>query len=83
MGFISHHKIEWRLVGDRMGVMIVCEFCMENFVSPGGGVRFTEDSQIGFNFLVDSFSFSVRLKVIGSGEGKIIVEEFSKFFGKG
>ena len=52
--------------------MVVCEFCMGNFISPGGGVRSTEDSQIGFNFLVDLFGFSIRLRMVGSREGKII-----------
>ena len=61
----------------------MCESCMGNSVSPGSRVRSTEDPQIGFNFLVDSFHFSVRLWMVGSREGKVIVKEFSKFFGKG
>ena len=28
MGFISHHEVKQRLIGDRVGVVIVCEFCM-------------------------------------------------------
>ena len=83
MGFISHYKVEWQLVGDRVGVVVVCEFCMGNFVSTGGKVRSTKDPQIGFYFLVDSSHFSIRLRMVGSGEGKIVVEEFPKFFGKG
>ena len=82
-GFIPHHEVEWQLVGDRVGVVVIYEFCMGNFVSPGSGVRFTEDPQIDFNFLVDSFHFSIRLRVVGSGERKVIVEEFPEFFGKG
>ena len=27
-GFISHHEIEWRLISDRVRVMVVGEFCM-------------------------------------------------------
>ena len=61
----------------------MCEFCMGNFVSPGSGVRSTKDPQIGLNFLVDLFSFSVRLSMVSSSEGKIIVEGFPKFLGKG
>ena len=61
----------------------MCEFCMENFVSPGSRVRSAEDPQIGFNLLVDSFCFSIRLRVVGSGERKVIVKEFPEFFGKG
>ena len=29
-GFISHHEVKWRLVGDRMGAVIVCKFGMED-----------------------------------------------------
>ena len=28
MGFICHHEIEWRLIGDGMGAVIVSEFCV-------------------------------------------------------
>ena len=61
----------------------MCEFHMGNFVSPGSRVKSTKDSQVGLNFLVDSFGFSIRLRMVYSGEGKIIVEEFPEFFGKG
>ena len=59
------------------------EFCMGNFVSLESRVRSTKDPQIGFYFLVDSFHFSIRLRVVGGGEGKIIVEGLPEFFGKG
>ena len=38
---------------------------------------------IHFNFLVNTFSFSIRLRVIGGGEGNVISKGFSKLFGKG
>ena len=60
--------------------MVVCEFCMGNFVSPEDRVGSTKDPQISFNFLVDSFRFSVRLRVVGGGEGNIVVKEFPEFF---
>ena len=60
-------------------MVVVCEFHMGDFVSPEGGVRSTEDSQIGFDFLIDLFSFSIRLRVVGSGEEEIIVKEFPEF----
>ena len=63
--------------------MVVCEFCMGNFVSPGGRVRSTKDPQIDFYFLVDLFHFPSKLRVVGNREGKIVVEEFPKFFGEG
>ena len=61
----------------------MCEFYMGNFISPGGGVRSTKDPQIDFYLLVDSFCFPIRLRMVGSGEERIVVEEFSEFFGKG
>ena len=61
----------------------MCKFYMGDFVSPGSRVRSTEDPQIGFNFLVDSFYFSVRLGIVGDREGKVVVKEFPEFFGKG
>ena len=83
MGFISHHEIEWQLVDDRVGVVVVSEFHMGNFVSPGGRIRFIEDSQIDFYFLVDLFGFSIRLRVVGGGEREIVVEELPEFFDEG
>ena len=34
-----------------------------------------EDMEIGFEFLIGSFSLSVGLRVIGGGESYVIVEE--------
>ena len=64
IGFIFHHEIEGQLVGDRVEVVVVCKFHMGNFVSSGSRVRSTKDPQIGFNFLVDSFNFSIKLRMI-------------------
>ena len=61
----------------------MCKLCIGDFVSPGGRIRFIKDPQLGFDFLIDSFHFSIRLRVVGSGEEKVVVEEFSEFFGKG
>ena len=61
----------------------MCEFCMGNFVSPGGRVRSTKNPQIGFYFLVDLFHFPIKLRVVGNREGKVVVKEFPKFFGEG
>ena len=53
MGFISHPEEEWQLVGDRVGVMIMHDFCEGNMLCPGGQVRATEDPKVGFDFLVN------------------------------
>ena len=68
MGFISHHEVERGLTGDRMGVVIVHEFGMGNRFRPGCGIIATEDPKVGFDLLVYSFGFSIRLWVIGSGK---------------
>ena len=68
-GFISHYEVERRLVGDRMGVVIVGKFSVRDVIGPGSGVVSTEDLKVHFDFLVYPFGFSVRLGMIGSGEG--------------
>ena len=44
-------------------------------LSPFGWVVGTEDSEIGFKFLIGSFSLSVGLRMIGSGESDIVIEK--------
>ena len=72
-GFISHHEIEQGLVRDGMRVVIVSEFCMGDRFGPRCRIIAAEDTKVGFDFLVDSFSFTIRLGVIGGGEGKVIM----------
>ena len=43
----------------------------------------TEDTEISFDFLIGSFSLSISLGVVGSGEADIVFERSSKFSGKG
>ena len=72
-GFISHHEIERRLVGDGMRAVIMSEFHVGDRFGPGCGVIAAEDAKVSFDFLVDSFCFTVGLWVIGGGEGEVIV----------
>ena len=67
-GFISHHEIERRLVGDRMGAVVVGEFSVGDRFRPRCGIIAAKDTKVGFNFLVDLFRLSVGLWVIGSGK---------------
>ena len=53
------------------------EFSKGNMLCPGSRIGATEDPKIGFYFLVNSFSFSVSLRVVGSGEGKLVAKKFS------
>ena len=76
-GFISHHEEEWRLVGYGVRVVIVGEFCEGNVLSPRSRIRAAEDLKIGLYFLVHMFGLPISLRVVGSGEGKFITEEFA------
>ena len=58
------------------------ELHMGDLVSPGTRVGPAEDPKIRFNLLVDTFYFTVRLGVIGGGEGEVIIQEFFKLLGK-
>ena len=77
MGFISHHEEEWRLVGYRMRVVIVGEFSEGDVLSPRSRVRAAEDPKICLYFLVHAFGLPISLRVVDSGEGKFITEEFA------
>ena len=63
--------------------MVVGELCMGDLISPGTGVGPAEDPKVCFNLLVDTFCFAIRLWMVDSGEGEVIVEEFLKLLGKG
>ena len=64
MWFITHHEVEWGFASSRVGLDVVDEFGHRGLVSPFGGVGSAEYSEIGFNFLVYSFGFSVSLRVV-------------------
>ena len=65
--------IERGLIGDRMRAVIVSEFCVGDQFGPRCGIIAAKDTKVGFDFLVDSFCFTVGLWMIGSGEGKVVV----------
>ena len=57
------------MVGDGVRAVIVGKFCRRDLVGPRAGVTSTEDLEVCFNLLVDMFCFSIRLRVVGGGEG--------------
>ena len=57
------------MIGDGMRVVIMSEFGVGDVISPRSGVVPTEDPEVCFYFLVYSFGFSIRLGMVGSGEG--------------
>ena len=69
MGFISHHEVEWRLIGDGVRAVIVGKFGMGDAIGPRSRVIPTEDPEVSFNFLVYPFGFTIGLGVVGGGEG--------------
>ena len=63
--------------------MAVGKLHMGDLVGLGTWVKSIEDLKVGFNLLVDLFCFAIRLELIGSGEGEVVVEELSKLLDKG
>ena len=63
--FVSHNEVEWRFAGGRVGSDVMDEFCHGYLFSPFGRIRSTEYLEISFDFLVDSFGFSISLWVVG------------------
>ena len=53
--FISHHEIEWGLVGDRVGAVIVSKSSVGDVISPRSRVLSIEDLKVHFDFLVYLF----------------------------
>ena len=56
-----------------MRAVVVSTFSVSYRICPRGGVIFTEDSKVCFNFLIDPFCFSIRLGMIGGRQGEIVV----------
>ena len=65
--FIAKHEVEWGFAGCGVRVVIVDKLGHRNMVSPGFRVRSAEDVEVGLDFLVESFCFSVGLRVVCCG----------------
>ena len=46
MGFITHHEVKQRSVGDRMRTVIVGKFSMGDVISPRSRIVPTEDPEV-------------------------------------
>ena len=82
-GFISHHEIERGLICDGVRAVVVGEFGVGDRFGPRCGVIAAEDTKVSLDFLIDSFSFAVGLRVIGSRKGEIIVQELPELSREG
>ena len=69
MGFLSHDEIEWEFSSGGVGVYIVYKFSHGDLISPIRGVASAEYLQVSFKFLINSFHFSISLRVISGGKG--------------
>ena len=72
-GFIAHHEKEGGGIGDGMGGRVVHEFCHGKKFRPFRRLVLGKDPKERFKFLVDPLGFTIGLRVVGSGEGYIIV----------
>ena len=70
------------MTGDGVRAVVVGKFGVGDLFGPRGGICATEDTQVGFYFLVYALGFSVGLGVIGSGEGEVVVKNSSKLPGE-
>ena len=82
MRVVSKEERERGDFGRAMGNGVVLEFSGSKELGPLVGVVGTEDTEIGFYFLIGSFGLSVSLWMVGSGKTNIIFKESSKFSGK-
>ena len=61
---ISKHEVEWGFAGGGVRAVVVDELGHRDVVSPSFGVRTAEDAEVGFDFLVELFRFSISLRVV-------------------
>ena len=61
---------------------VVLEFCEHKELGPLMGITSTEDTKVGFDFLISSLGLSISLRVVRGGESNIIFEDSGEFLGK-
>ena len=62
---------------------VVVEFCQGKELYPFSWVVGAKDAEISFKFLIGSLGLSIHLRMVGSGEVNIILEEMSEFLSEG
>ena len=65
--FIPEHEVKWGFAGGGVRAVIVDKFGHGDVIYPCFRVGTTEDLEVGLNFLVEPFCFSVSLWVVCSG----------------
>ena len=61
---ISKHEVKWGLAHGGMRVVVVDKLGHRDVVGPCFRVGATEDTEVGLDFLIEPFHFSVSLRVI-------------------
>ena len=59
------------------------EFCREKKLYPFSQVVGAKDMEICFELLIGLLGLSISLRMVGSGEANIILEEMSEFLSEG
>ena len=82
-GFIAIKQGKWECLSGAMRGGVVMEFCRGKELYPFSRVVGAKDAKISFELLIGSLSLSIGLRMIGSGEANIVLEEMSKFLSEG
>ena len=82
-GFIAVKQGEWGCLSGAMRGRVVVEFCQGKELYPFSRVVGAKDVEISFKLLIGSLGLSIGLRMVGSGEANIILEEMSKFLSEG
>ena len=65
--FISKHVVKWGLSSGGMRAVVVDEFGHGDVLRTCFRMGTTEDVEVGLNLLVESFHFSISLRVVCCG----------------
>ena len=75
MWFIAVKEGEWRCLSGAVWGGVMVEFGRGEELHTFSRVIGAEDAEVGLEFLIGSFSLSVGLRMVGSGESYVIIEE--------
>ena len=82
-GFIAIKQGEWGHLSGAMRGRVVVTFCRGKELYPFNRVIGAKDAEICFKLLIGSLGLSIGLRMVGSGEANIILEEMSQFLSEG
>ena len=77
--FIPQHEVEWRFASGGVMAVIVDKCGHGDMFNPSFRVRTTENAEIVLNLLIESFCFSICLRVVCCGQRDFISEIMAKF----